>query len=175
MLGTAIKRERAPDAHVIKPLLSDVDIEGQQGSGTDRLKAAGGVKPGVLQNAWTAAFQAGCCGKTATLTAGTIYCITSGALTLLNKEVLAHYDFKAVHALLMVHCIMAVGFVQFARACGWATIEPLTKEVIKIWMPVNIIFVGMLATNFYALQTVGVGMVRCGRAEHMAHRMHIDA
>jgi GDP-mannose transporter len=94
-----------------------------------------------------------------TITAGVLYIISSSALTLLNKKVLVHYGFTAVHALLAYHCLVAVALV---KACAWAgavTLEPLTRDVVWLWLPVNFIFVGMLATNFYALQLVGVGMV----------------
>jgi hypothetical protein len=40
-----------------------------------------------------------------------------------------------------------------------AQVEPLSWELVRIWMPVNLLFVAMLATNFAALQLVGVGMV----------------
>jgi hypothetical protein len=37
--------------------------------------------------------------------AGTSYVISSAALILLNKKVLVHYHFRAVHALLFYHCL----------------------------------------------------------------------
>lgn len=95
----------------------------------------------------------------ATIIAGVLYSISSAGLTLLNKKVLVHYDFSAVHALLCFHCLLAVVLVRFCSILGWAEVEPLSWELVQIWMPVNLIFVAMLATNFYALQLVGVGMV----------------
>eukprot|EP00775_Hariotina_reticulata_P008997 gene8997-9170_t len=76
-------------------------------------------------------------------------------------QVLVAYtdSFQAVHALLFFHCALAVGLVWICHLVGWAEVEPLSLELVQIWMPVNLIFVGMLATNFYALQLVGVGMV----------------
>jgi hypothetical protein len=122
-----------------------------------------GCGAGCSKEQWT---QAGAgstvLASTQVLVSGTIYCISSGALTLLNKEVLAHYNYHAVYSLLMFHCALAVLFVHAAVMLGLATIEPLTVQVIRLWLPVNVIFVGMLATNFYALQTVGVGMVSVG-------------
>eukprot|EP00879_Flechtneria_rotunda_P011841 GHRR01012368.1.p1 GENE.GHRR01012368.1~~GHRR01012368.1.p1 ORF type:complete len:371 (+),score=80.22 GHRR01012368.1:574-1686(+) len=100
-----------------------------------------------------------CGGSTAALVSGVLYSVCSAALTLLNKKVLVHYDFTAVHALLCFHCALAVFLVRCCSILGWAEVEPLSWELIRIWMPVNIIFVAMLATNFYALQLVGVGMV----------------
>jgi GDP-mannose transporter len=88
-----------------------------------------------------------------------LYSLSSAALTLLNKKVLVHYDFRAVHALLTFHCGLAVVLVKACGAAGWAEVEPLSWELVRLWVPVNLIFVAMLATNFYALQLVGVGMV----------------
>eukprot|EP00878_Enallax_costatus_P027595 GHUV01029727.1.p1 GENE.GHUV01029727.1~~GHUV01029727.1.p1 ORF type:complete len:378 (+),score=84.17 GHUV01029727.1:231-1364(+) len=95
----------------------------------------------------------------AAITAGILYSLSSAGLTLLNKKVLVHYDFTAVHALLCFHCLVSVVLVRFCSIMGWAEVEPLTWDLVRIWMPVNLIFVAMLATNFYALQLVGVGMV----------------
>jgi GDP-mannose transporter len=95
----------------------------------------------------------------AALTAGLLYCVSSAALTLLNKKVLVHFDFSAVHALLCFHCMLAVVLVKSCSLLGFAQVEPLTWDVVRVWMPVNVIFVAMLATNFYALRLVGVGMV----------------
>jgi len=95
----------------------------------------------------------------AAVVAGVLYCISSGALTLLNKKVMVHYNFHGVNALLCFHCTLAALMVRTAHIMGWTSIEPLTMEVVRLWLPVNIIFVAMLATNFYALRTVGVGMV----------------
>lgn len=95
----------------------------------------------------------------AAITAGVLYSLSSAGLTLLNKKVLVHYDFTAVHALLCFHCLLSVVLVQICSIMGWAEVEPLSWELVRIWMPVNLIFVAMLATNFYALQLVGVGMV----------------
>eukprot|EP00877_Chromochloris_zofingiensis_P011944 jgi/Chrzof1/7002/Cz02g07080.t1 len=95
----------------------------------------------------------------AAVLSGLLYTTSSAALTLLNKKVLVHYGFTAVHALLCFHCMLAVLLVKACSLLQLAQIEPLTLELVQIWLPVNLIFVGMLATNFYALQTVGVGMV----------------
>lgn len=38
-------------------------------------------------------------------------------------------------------------------------IEPLNWKVSRVWLPVNVIFVGMIGTSFYALQNLNVAMV----------------
>lgn len=95
----------------------------------------------------------------AALASGVMYTVCSAGLTLLNKQVLARYEFTALHALLCLHCAVAVALVRVAAAAGLATLEPLSWDTVRLWAPVNVIFVGMLATNFYALRLVGVGMV----------------
>ena len=54
---------------------------------------------------------------------------------------------------------LAVALARAIASAGLGRVEPLTWAVARLWLPVNAIFVLMLATNFYALQTVGVGMV----------------
>jgi hypothetical protein len=52
---------------------------------------------------------------------------------------------------------LAVILARAIAAVGLGRIEPLTWSVARLWMPVNAIFVAMLATNFYALKTVVPG------------------
>jgi hypothetical protein len=58
---------------------------------------------------------------------------------------------------------LAVVIARAIAALGWGRIEPLTWQVARLWLPVNIIFVAMLATNFYALKTV-VSWLMCSCA-----------
>ncbi|KAF8061338.1 GONST1 [Scenedesmus sp. PABB004] len=120
-------------------------------------RGAGGGGAGLLPRSEAA--RGSITASTAALASGALYSVSSAALTLLNKKVLVHYDFHALHALLAFHCALAVALVRGAGALGWAEVEPLSWELVRLWVPVNLIFVGMLATNFYALQLVGVGMV----------------
>ncbi len=36
-------------------------------------------------------------------------------------------------------------------------VEPLKWRIVQLWMPVNLIFVGMIASSFLALRLIGVG------------------
>lgn len=105
-------------------------------------------------------------------------------MVLLNKHALASFDFNAPSALLFFQCALAVVLVKICELLGFVKqLQPLKKDLVLIWFPVNLIFVGMIGTSFYALQTVGVGMVtvwknlRCVRqpitpasqATHAAH------
>jgi len=158
---------------------SDSDAEGSAVARQVSLKGTYDVEHGVKQKGSTVSIQSSSherswalsppsftikdrssiTASTAAVLSGVLYSLSSAALTLLNKKVLVHYDFTAVHALLCFHCMLAVVLVQGCRLFGLTQVEPLSWELVRIWMPVNVIFVAMLATNFYALQLVGVGMV----------------
>ncbi len=43
--------------------------------------------------------------------------------------------------------------------CNSLLTPPACVAQVQIWFPVNLIFVGMIGTSFYALRTVGVAMV----------------
>lgn len=86
---------------------------------------------------------------------GAFYCVSSSLLILLNKHALSSFAFSAPNTLLLLHCLMAVALVKACEAVGWVQIEPLTWEIFKLWFPVNLIFVGMLVTSFFALKLIG--------------------
>lgn len=89
---------------------------------------------------------------------GSLYSTTSAALILLNKHVLASYGFSAPISLLCFHCWLSIACVSVTQSVTGARVEPLTWPLIKLWVPVNVLFVGMLLTSFYALTSLGVGM-----------------
>ncbi|KIY98159.1 GDP-mannose transporter [Monoraphidium neglectum] len=83
----------------------------------------------------------------------------SSSIILLNKQVLSHHGFKAVNSLLAYHCLIAVALLRGAAALGLVEIAPLTRDVLRLWLPLNFIFVGMLATAFKSLGLLGVGVM----------------
>ncbi len=91
--------------------------------------------------------------------AGLCYCVASGSMVLLNKAALSGFSFKAPLSLLLFQCALAVLLVKFCEMLGFVKLQPFKWELIKIWLPVNLIFVGMLGSSFYALAALGVGMV----------------
>lgn len=93
------------------------------------------------------------------LFAGLCYCAASGSMVLLNKHALASFHFTAPNCLLFFQCSLAVIMVKICEFCGVVQLQPLRWELVRIWFPVNLIFVGMIGTSFYALQHVGVAMV----------------
>ncbi|KAG1680828.1 hypothetical protein FOA52_008161 [Chlamydomonas sp. UWO 241] len=86
------------------------------------------------------------------------YIFTSSALILLNKHALSSFGFTCPNSMLFFHCALAVGLVKGAEATESVQLEPLRWKVVTIWFPVNLLFVGMIATSYLALQRIGIGM-----------------
>lgn len=95
------------------------------------------------------------------LFAGLCYCAASGSMVLLNKHALnpKSFGFTAPNALLCFQCALAALLVKICELAGLVKLQPLKRDLIGIWFPVNLIFVGMIGSSFYALQHVGVAMV----------------
>ncbi|MEW5320423.1 MAG: hypothetical protein WDW38_011498 [Sanguina aurantia] len=88
---------------------------------------------------------------------GCLYCLCSASLILLNKHALSSFGFRCPTLLLAFHCFLAVMLVSASSALGLITLEPLQWQIVKMWAPVNALFVAMLVTSFYALGLLGVG------------------
>lgn len=93
------------------------------------------------------------------LFSGLCYCAASGSMVLLNKHALASFNFTAPNALLGFQCLLAAFLVKMCHIMGYVELQPLKRDLVLTWLPVNVIFVGMTGSSFYALQSVGVGMV----------------
>lgn len=52
----------------------------------------------------------------------------------------------------MVQNLVSVVIVSLLSVFGLITTEPLTWRLIKVWFPVNVIFVGMLVTSMFRLE-----------------------
>jgi len=72
---------------------------------------------------------------------------------------LSSFHFTSANALLFFQCTICVILVKACEMLQLITIEPLNLDVIRIWLPVNAIFVGMIGTSFWALQGLNVAMV----------------
>lgn len=91
---------------------------------------------------------------------GICYCCASGSMVILNKHALAGFGWTAANALLFFQCALSVIMVKGCESMRLIKpLQPLKADLVKVWLPVNIIFVCMIASSFLALQTVGVGMV----------------
>ncbi|PNH07869.1 GDP-mannose transporter GONST2 [Tetrabaena socialis] len=98
-------------------------------------------------------------GVTSVLAAGLCYCCASGSMVLLNKHALANFGFSCPNALLCFQCFLSVVLVRLCALFGLVKLQPLKPDLVRVWFPVNLIFVGMIGSSFYALKNVGVGMV----------------
>ncbi|CAL9072663.1 unnamed protein product [Musa textilis] len=93
------------------------------------------------------------------LLSGLAYCISSCSMILVNKFVLSGYDFNAGISLMVYQNLVSVLVVSILRIFGVISTEPLTWKLVKVWFPVNVIFVGMLITSMFSLKYINVAMV----------------
>ncbi|OAY55045.1 GDP-mannose transporter GONST1 isoform X1 [Manihot esculenta] len=93
------------------------------------------------------------------LLSGLAYCISSCSMILVNKLVLSSYDFNAGISLMLYQNLISVIIVSVLSFLGIISTEPLTWRLIKVWLPVNVIFVGMLITSMFSLKYINVAMV----------------
>ncbi|KAK8652694.1 hypothetical protein V6N13_126719 [Hibiscus sabdariffa] len=93
------------------------------------------------------------------LLSGLAYCLSSCSMILVNKFVLSGYDFNAGISLMLYQNFISVVIVSILSSMGLISREPLTWRLIKVWLPVNFIFVGMLLTSMFSLKYINVAMV----------------
>ncbi|XP_043715317.1 GDP-mannose transporter GONST1-like [Telopea speciosissima] len=93
------------------------------------------------------------------LLSGLAYCISSCSMILINKFVLYSYDFNAGIFLMLYQNLISVVLVSILSVLGIISTEPLTWRLIRVWLPVNVIFVGMLITSMFSLRYINVAMV----------------
>lgn len=58
----------------------------------------------------------------------------------------------------MFQCFVAAVLVRIFAATGLIRVEPFNWAIVRVWYPVNLIFVSMIATSFWALKDLGVPM-----------------
>ncbi|WOL18671.1 GDP-mannose transporter GONST1 isoform X1 [Canna indica] len=90
---------------------------------------------------------------------GIAYCISSCSMILLNKVALSTYGFSAGISLMLYQNFIAVIIVLALQLMGIVSTERLTWKLIRVWLPVNLIFVSMLVTGMYSLKYINVAMV----------------
>ncbi|CAN0843772.1 GDP-mannose transporter GONST1 [Linum grandiflorum] len=93
------------------------------------------------------------------LLSGLAYCISSCSMILVNKFVLSSYNFNAGIFLMLYQNFISVLIVSMLSFLGLISTEPLTWRLLKVWLPVNVIFVGMLITSMFSLKYINVAMV----------------
>jgi len=94
------------------------------------------------------------------LVSGAAYCISSCSMIILNKIVLSSYNFNAGVSLMrlfqnLISCLV----VAVLDISGVVSVEKFNWKLIRVWMPVNVIFVGMLVSGMYSLKYINVAMV----------------
>lgn len=143
-LSSPLRRESfSRPAGLLKPSGSDVDLEDGKLE-KDRERVTKSNKAVKLNKA---------------LISGLAYCFASCSMILVNKVVLSSYNFNAGISLMVYQNFIAVVIVSILVRFGVVTTEPLTWKLIKVWLPVNIIFVGMLITSMFSLKYINVAMV----------------
>ena len=60
---------------------------------------------------------------------------------------------------ILIQCFIAVVMVEFARYMKWVDYAPMNIETAKSWLPVNILFIGMLCSSFICFIYVSVPMI----------------
>ncbi|KAH9324380.1 hypothetical protein KI387_004558, partial [Taxus chinensis] len=55
--------------------------------------------------------------------------------------------------------LVSVVIVRLLTLFGVISTEPLTRKLVQVWFPVNIIFVGMLVTGIFSLKYINIAMV----------------
>ncbi|KAM1115395.1 hypothetical protein TB2_038471 [Malus domestica] len=92
--------------------------------------------------------------KSGPLLSGTAYCISSCSMILLNKVVLSGYYFNAgVSLMFYQECINLIStiIVVLLNFSGVVTVEKLNWTLVRVWIPVNVIFIGMLVLGLHNL------------------------
>ncbi|XP_050369931.1 GDP-mannose transporter GONST2-like [Argentina anserina] len=97
--------------------------------------------------------------KSEPLLSGTAYCLSSCSMILLNKIVLSGYNFNAGVSLMFYQNLISTVIVVLLDFSGFVTVEKLNWKLVKVWIPVNVIFIGMLVSGMYSLKYVNIAMV----------------
>jgi GDP-mannose transporter len=72
---------------------------------------------------------------------------------------LSSFQFHSANALLFFQCLLCIISVKICEHLKIVKLEPWNPAIVRIWIPVNMIFVGMIGTSFWALQSLNVAMV----------------
>ncbi|KAJ8769777.1 hypothetical protein K2173_007637 [Erythroxylum novogranatense] len=97
--------------------------------------------------------------KSGALLSGTAYCFSSCGMILLNKVILSTYNFNAAISLMFYQNLVSCLVVAILGFSGAVSVEKLNWKLTSVWLPVNIIFIGMLASSIYSLKYINIAMV----------------
>ncbi|PWA71533.1 sugar phosphate transporter domain-containing protein [Artemisia annua] len=93
------------------------------------------------------------------LISGTAYCLSSCSMILLNKVVLSSYSFNAGISLMFYQNLISSIIVIVLGLLRVVSLEKLNWKLVKVWIPVNLIFVAMLVSGMYSLKHINIAMV----------------
>lgn len=82
--------------------------------------------------------------KTTVALAGIAYCSASVTMVLVNKLALSSFGFACPTALLWFQCLFCVVLVWLCEGMQLIHRQRLTMDIIKMWLPVNVVFVLMI-------------------------------
>lgn len=88
-----------------------------------------------------------------------LYSFCSISMTLSNKYILTVYEFDFNLFLLILQNGICVLLLLVARKLNWIEFEGLDRKKIINWIPLNILFVGMLLSGFTTINLLSVPMV----------------
>ncbi|XP_028771445.1 GDP-mannose transporter GONST2-like [Neltuma alba] len=97
--------------------------------------------------------------KSGPLLSGTAYCISSCSMIMLNKIVLSGYNFNAGISLMFYQNLISTLVVVLLGLSGTVSVEKLNWKLVRVWIPVNVIFIGMLVSGMYSLKNINIAMV----------------
>ncbi|KAJ1441866.1 Sugar phosphate transporter domain [Sesbania bispinosa] len=97
--------------------------------------------------------------KSGPLISGTAYCISSCSMIMLNKVVLSGFNFNAGISLMFYQNFISTLVVVLLALSGRISVEKLNWRLVRVWIPVNVIFIGMLVSGMYSLKYINIAMV----------------
>jgi GDP-mannose transporter len=92
------------------------------------------------------------------VTAIAIYSTCSVSMILLNKLVMYTYGLDYPMGLLFMQNASALGLVATAKAFGFVHYPDFDMRVVRKWMPLTVLFVGMLFTSMKSLSIMSVAV-----------------
>eukprot|EP01138_Halocafeteria_seosinensis_P003896 gb/GECG01003982.1/.p1 GENE.gb/GECG01003982.1/~~gb/GECG01003982.1/.p1 ORF type:complete len:349 (+),score=14.75 gb/GECG01003982.1/:1-1047(+) len=87
------------------------------------------------------------------------YSACSISMVLVNKGIFSKFDYPYSFTVLAIQGLLAVIWLLASHYANILTLKPLSKEVFKQWLPVNLLFVAMLYTSFQSLKLLAVPLV----------------
>ncbi|KAL5703723.1 GDP-mannose transporter gonst1 [Ranunculus cassubicifolius] len=158
--GSASREHNGVIDQLSSPIRRDIvnrSLSAVKSVGTDDIDLEGGIgekdKDRVIRGGRTVKI------RNQAVLSGLAYCISSCSMILINKFVLSSYNFNAGISLMLYQNFVSVVIVSVLSVFGVISTEPLTWRLIRVWLPVNFIFVGMLITSMFSLKYINVAMV----------------